>query len=195
MGFSIRSIVAASFVALAVVAPSSTVAQGHPQPCVQRTFEEARFTVCAFDSEKDELKLVVRDASGKAYRRLPKLARQAVLARWVEGLAEQADPQALAALGAACQQAETACAHARAQPARSGAVVSLRLAEDILAQARAALRPSGDALSAELAEADTGLAFARRHFNETAQVYNLAVSQFPTWLIAGLFGFRKAGTL
>ena len=74
MGFSIRSIVAASFVALAVVAPSSTVAQGHPQPCVQRTFEEARFTVCAFDSEKDELKLVVRDASGKAYRRLPKLA-------------------------------------------------------------------------------------------------------------------------
>ncbi len=122
-------------------------------------------------------------------------ARQAVLARWVEGLAEQADPQALAALGAACQQAETACAHARAQPARSGAVVSLRLAEDILAQARAALRPSGDALSAELAEADTGLAFARRHFNETAQVYNLAVSQFPTWLIAGLFGFRKAGTL
>ena len=39
------------------------------------------------------------------------------------------------------------------------------------------------------------LAFARRQFNESAQVYNRAVSQFPTWVIAGLFGFRKAGTL
>ncbi|HNJ84203.1 MAG TPA: LemA family protein, partial [Piscinibacter sp.] len=68
-------------------------------------------------------------------------------------------------------------------------------AEEILGQARAALRPSGDPLSAELAEADTALAFARRQFNESAQVYNRAVSQFPTWVIAGLFGFRKAGTL
>jgi hypothetical protein len=74
-------------------------------------------------------------------------------------------------------------------------VVSQRLAEEILGQARAALRPSGDTLNAELAEADTALAFARRQFNETAQVYNRAVSQFPTWVIAGLFGFRKAGTL
>lgn len=122
-------------------------------------------------------------------------ARQAVLARWAESLAGQADAQALAALRAASQQAETACAHARSQPARAGAVVSLRLAEDILAQARAALRPPGDTLSAELAEADTALAFARRRFNDAAQGYNRAVSQFPTWVIAGLFGFRKAGTL
>lgn len=122
-------------------------------------------------------------------------ARQAMLARWIEGLAGQADEHALAALRAACQQAETACTHARSQPTRAGAVVSLRLAEDILAQARAALRPPGDALSAELAEADTALAFARRRFNDAAQVYNRAVSQFPTWVIAGLFGFRKAGTL
>ena len=122
-------------------------------------------------------------------------ARLAVLGQWAEGLAGRADAQALAALQAACRQAETACAHARARPARSGTVVSLRLAEEILGQARAALRPSGDPLSAELAEADTALAFARRQFNESAQVYNRAVSQFPTWVIAGLFGFRKAGTL
>ena len=125
-------------------------------------------------------------------------ARQAVLGQWAEGLAGRADAQALAALQAACRQAETACSHARARPARRGTVVSLRLAEEILAQARAALRPGGDAPnaeSAELAEADAALAFARRQFNESAQVYNRAVSQFPTWVIAGLFGFRKAGTL
>lgn len=125
-------------------------------------------------------------------------ARQAVLRQWAEGLAGHADAQALAALQAACRQAETACAHARARPARSGTVVSLRLAEEILGQARATLRTSGEPLKAELAElaeADTALAFARRQFNETAQVYNRAVSQFPTWVIAGLFGFRKAGTL
>ncbi len=121
--------------------------------------------------------------------------RQAQLARWAEGLADRADTQALAALQAASRQAETACEHARARPARASAAVSLRLAEDILAQARTTLRPPGDAPAAELSEADTALAFARRRFNEAAQVYNRAVSQFPTWLIAGLFGFRKAGTL
>ena len=39
------------------------------------------------------------------------------------------------------------------------------------------------------------LAFARRQFNEAALAYNRAVSQFPTWVLSGLFGFRKAGTL
>lgn len=122
-------------------------------------------------------------------------ARQALLARWAESLAERVDAQALAALQAASRQAETACSHARARPSRASAAVSLRLAEDILAQARSALRPPGDTHGAELSEADTALAFARRRFNEAAQVYNRAVSQFPTWVIAGLFGFRKAGTL
>ncbi len=122
-------------------------------------------------------------------------ARQDQLARWADGLAGHADAQALEALRAACQQAETACGHARAQPARSGTVVSLRMAEDILAQARATLRPPGEAIGAELSEADTALAFARRAFNDAVRVYNRAMSQFPTWIIAGLFGFRKAGTL
>lgn len=125
-------------------------------------------------------------------------ARHALLMRWAEGLAappEPADTQALAALHAAARQAESACTHLRARPARAGAALSLRLAEDILARSRAALRPSGDGLGAELSEADTALAFARRHFNESAEVYNRAVSQFPTWLIAAVFGFRKAATI
>jgi LemA protein len=73
---------------------------------------------------------------------------------------------------------------------------ALRLAEDILARARERLTAGADeALAADLAEADTTLAFARRQFNEAAHAYNRAVSQFPTWVLAGLFGFRKAGTL
>jgi oxygen-independent coproporphyrinogen-3 oxidase len=44
-------------------------------------------------------------------------------------------------------------------------------------------------------ELDTALAFARRQFNEAVQSYNQAVGQFPTWVLAGMFGFRKASTL
>ncbi len=122
-------------------------------------------------------------------------ARQTLLQRWADAAAE-ADPGALESFRAACQQAEAACAHVRASPARAGSLTSLRLAEDILAQARGRLPTSTDeAIAAALAEADTTLTFARRQFNEAAHAYNRAVSQFPTWLLARLFGFRKAGTL
>ena len=47
----------------------------------------------------------------------------------------------------------------------------------------------------ELDTADNTLGFARRQFNAATQLYNEALDQFPTWLIAGLFGFRGAGTL
>jgi LemA protein len=121
--------------------------------------------------------------------------RHGLLQRWAEGLAD-ADPVALDGFRAACQQAEAACAHVRSRPVRAGTLTSLRLAEEILMQARLRL-PSGpdEALAAALAEADTTLSFARRQFNEAALAYNRAVSQFPTWVLAGLFGFRKAGTL
>lgn len=39
------------------------------------------------------------------------------------------------------------------------------------------------------------LALARRQFNEAADQYNEAVLQFPTVLLASLFGFRAAGSL
>ena len=45
------------------------------QPCVQRTFESSRFTVCAFDAAKDELRLAWTDRSGAALRGFDKLER------------------------------------------------------------------------------------------------------------------------
>ena len=123
-------------------------------------------------------------------------ARHALLLRWADTLRE-AEPQALDALHAASLQVETACTHARGRPASASALTSLRLAEEILAQARARLQPlpGDEALVATLSEGDTTLAFARRRFNDASQAYTRPVSAFPTWVLAGLFGFRKAGTL
>ncbi len=126
-------------------------------------------------------------------------ARHALLLRWADAPDQatgDADAAARDALRAACTQAEAACSHARSRPADADALTSLRLAEEILAQSRARLPAAGDeALASALNDGDTTLAFARRQFNDAADNYNRAVSQFPTWLVAGLFGFRKAGTL
>lgn len=105
------------------------------------------------------------------------------------------------ALRAASQQVDAACAHARQRPGAIGAITSLRLADEILAEARARLpvpsMPGLDLaeLNAQLTASDTTLAFARRQFNEAVTGYNAAVVQFPTVMIVGLFGFRGAGTL
>lgn len=127
-------------------------------------------------------------------------SRHALLLQWADTLAG-GDAALLDSLRAACQQAEAACTHARGRASNAGALTSLRLAEEILSQARARLpAPEGAdeaqmALATALAEADTTLAFARRQFNEAVQGYNHAVGQFPTWVIAGMFGFRAASTL
>jgi LemA protein len=107
----------------------------------------------------------------------------------------------LEALRAACLQAETARAHAKAHPGAPGAIKSLRLADDILGEARARLPVQSVGgvdlaeLNTQLADAETGLEFARRQFNAAVLDYNGAVQQMPTRLIAGLFGFAPAGTL
>ena len=107
----------------------------------------------------------------------------------------------LDALRAAGQQVQTACAHARVRPGAAGAITSLRLADEILAESRARLPVQGapgvdlGALNAQLVESDTALAFARRQFNAAVDEYNQALTQFPTVLIVGLFGFRSAATL
>ena len=106
----------------------------------------------------------------------------------------------LDALRAACRQADAARAHARLRPGAVGAVTSLRVAEEILADARARLPvqsvPGVDLrqLNGRLAESDTALAFARREFNQAVEAYNVAVRQFPTALLARLFGFATAAT-
>ena len=134
--------------------------------------------------------------------------RHALLQRQIEALApllrEHADN--LSALQAARAQAQAAGAHARAHPGAAGALTSLRLAEGILLQMRERLpsaRAVADAdqadpanlatLSTELATVETALQFARGRFNDAVMGYNHAVQQFPTRLLAGLFGFRVAG--
>lgn len=107
----------------------------------------------------------------------------------------------LDALRAACQQVATAGTQARLRPGSSGAITSLRLADDILAESRARL-PLPSVPGSELAElntrlqaSDATLAFARAQFNQAVDEYGRAVTQFPTLLLVGLFGFRRATPL
>lgn len=48
---------------------------------------------------------------------------------------------------------------------------------------------------ATMAEAESRLAFARQLFNDAAAVYNEAVRQFPTRLLARMYGMGTAGRL
>ncbi|MEO6896132.1 MAG: LemA family protein [Caldimonas sp.] len=104
----------------------------------------------------------------------------------------------LEALRAACRQADAAREHARVRPGAASAITSLRVADDILADARARLPVQAVAgvdlpeLNQRLATSDTALAFARSEFNSAVSAYNEALRQFPTVLVARLFGFRAA---
>jgi LemA protein len=103
------------------------------------------------------------------------------------------------ALRAAHRQAEAARLNAWAHPGAPGAIRSLRLACDLLAETRARLpvpAAGGVAmtdLNARLAESDTALGFARRQFNAAVLEYNHAVGQIPTRLVAAVFQFEPAG--
>ena len=135
--------------------------------------------------------------------------RHQLLEQWVDALrpARPGDAVAFDAVIAACGQLQAACDVVRSRPSAARPMASLRLAEDTLAEARLRLKgvlpTQVDELAAlgvaslteELATADNTLVFARRQFNQATQGYNEALDQFPTWLIAGLFGFRGAGIL
>ena len=107
----------------------------------------------------------------------------------------------LDALRAATQQVDAACASAKVRPSRFDTIASLRLADGILAEARAHLPvqsvPGTDLtdLNAQLQASDATLAFARSQFNTAVTNYNEAIQQFPTMLMVSLFGFRLASTL
>lgn len=145
---------------------------------------------------------------GDIVRRFPPVdeqfgQRQALLLQQIEALAPVlpgATPR-IEALRAACQQVESACAHARQHPGATGAITSLKLADEILGEARARLPVQSaagldlSALHTQLGTIDATLSFACRQFNEAVAAYNAALRQFPTVLIVGLFGFRSAGTL
>ena len=109
--------------------------------------------------------------------------------------------QRIEALRAACRQADAARAHAKAHPGAPGAIKSLRLADDILAEARARVpvpaagHPDLAEIGTRLAASETALEFARRQFNAAVVDYNGAVRQIPTRLVAAMCGFAPAGTL
>lgn len=114
------------------------------------------------------------------------------------------EAQTLATLKDAATQAQAARAHAKAHPGAAGAMQSLRLAENSLLQAHGRLASgtgagaelaAGTALSGQIAALEPALRFAQSRFNDAVMEYNHAVHQFPTSLLAGLFGFRAAGAL
>jgi LemA protein len=140
--------------------------------------------------------------------------RDALLAQWLGacsgalgGSADSAEVHTINAVRGACVQVMAAVDHARASPGDAQAIASLRLAEEVLIGARGRLSTELAAHSRsnlawdtvmqtdELAAADGTLGFARGQFNGTVQAYNDAATQFPTWIIAGLFGFRAGGVL
>ena len=135
--------------------------------------------------------------------------RHQLLMQWAQGLHAVLDqaPALYEAVLMACAQLQSACDGLRARPGTGSAATSLRLAEEALAVARQRLqaelparqqRLSGLELevnSEQLAAADNTLAFARSQFNAAATTYNAAIRQFPTRLVATVFGFQAAGTL
>lgn len=139
--------------------------------------------------------------------------RHALLMRWAEALRPvlEESAQPVDALCAAAEQLLMATERARQRPAAVRTLASLRMAEDTLAAARDRLygempahlhqnHLSGASLGLAgfnegLAAAGSTLVFARLQFNAAVDTYNEAVLQFPTVLIASVFGFRPAGPL
>jgi LemA protein len=140
--------------------------------------------------------------------------RDALLAQWLADCsaalgasADSAQAHSVNAVRSACVQVSAAVDHARIGPSGAQAIASLRLSEEVLIGARGRLRTelasharsnlAWDTVmqTDELAAVDGSLGFARGQFNEAVQAYNDAAIQFPTWIIAGLFGFRAAGVL
>lgn len=114
---------------------------------------------------------------------------------------------ALDALLSGHAQVAAAADALRPRPLRAEAALALQRAEAVLAPAVArvlalldlhpALR-ADEAVAPQLAalrEAEPRLAFARQLFNEAVQAYNDAVRQWPTRLLARLYGFGTAGRL
>jgi LemA protein len=115
--------------------------------------------------------------------------------------------ETLEAVIAARNQAQAAVDGARARPNVAGPVTSLGIAEGVLGSAMGRLMavveqyPELKAdqtlreLSEELTSTENKVAFARQLFNDATLDYNNAAQQFPTNLLAGVFGFREGAML
>ena len=115
--------------------------------------------------------------------------------------------ETLEAVTAARNQAKAAADLARSRPGAAGPVTSLAMAEGVLGTAMGRLMALVEAypelkadqslreLSEELTSTENKVAFSRQLFNDAAFDYNVAAQQFPTRLLAALFGFREAAML
>ncbi|MCM5679299.1 LemA family protein [Schlegelella sp. S2-27] len=115
--------------------------------------------------------------------------------------------ETLEAVIAARNQASTAADHVRARPTDAGAIGALAMAEQALGGTLGRLMavvenyPELKAdetlreLSEELTSTENKVAFARQAFNDSALDYNNAAQQFPTSIVASVFGFKEAGML
>lgn len=135
--------------------------------------------------------------------------RHELLGALIEAAAAQLTdvPEAVAGVDAARRQARIAAEHAARRATSAGRLASLALAEQVLDTAQSRLsalvneRPAvradarlHDALQ-RLAATQLRLAAARDEFNVAVLDYNRNAQQFPTRLVAGMFGFRAAGRL
>lgn len=115
--------------------------------------------------------------------------------------------ETLEAVTAARNQAKSAADVARNHPAAAGAVTSLAVAEQVLTGAMGRLMAVVEAypelkadqslreLAEELTSTENKIGFARQVFNDATLDYNNAAQQFPTNLMASMFGFREAAML
>jgi len=108
---------------------------------------------------------------------------------------------------AARAQVMAATSLVKAKPNQPGPILSLGMAEGVLASAMGRLHAVMEAypelkadqrlrdLSEELTHTENKVAFSRQLFNDATLDYNNAAHQFPTNIVAGLFGFHEASML
>lgn len=155
--------------------------------------------------------VALRTAIGDAFRQVDDLVqrRAAAATALVEAArdAMQAEQSALDAWLAAQTTSRKAAEALRARPVMAPLAAALVAAEPPLlatgARVMALLEqhpqvlahPATAAQVATLREVEARLGFARQLYNEAAQTYNDAARQFPTRLLARLYGFGTAGRL
>lgn len=95
----------------------------------------------------------------------------------------------------------------KSKPNQSGPIMSLGMAEGVLANAMGRFNAVLESypelkadqrlkdLSEELTHTENKVAFSRQLFNDASLDYNNAAQQFPTNVVAGLFGFQTATML
>jgi LemA protein len=119
----------------------------------------------------------------------------------------QHERETLEAVIAARDQAKSAADAARSRPAAAAPITGLSIAEQTLGSAMGRLMGLVEAypelkadqslreLAEELTSTENKVGFARQLYNDATLDYNNAAQQFPTSLLAGMFGFREAAML